>query len=151
MEQIFDIPKLFVLEVVTSIICGAIIGIERELRDKPAGLRTSILICLGTTIFVRLGLSFNEASADPTRVLGQVVTGIGFLGAGVILVRGEIVRGVTTASIIWILAAIGATVGLGYLMLSLLLSILTVFILVGISILEDYIKTTGIGRRNSKG
>jgi len=79
------------------------------------------------------------------------VTGIGFLGAGVILVRGEIVRGVTTASVIWILAAIGATIGLGYLMQSILLSILTVFILVRIGILEDYIYTTGIGRRNPKG
>jgi len=109
------------------------------------------LICLGTTIFVRLCFSFNEASADPTRVLGQVVTGIGFLGAGVILVRGEIVRGVTTASVIWILAAIGPTIGLGYIVQSLVLSILTVLILIGIGILEDYIKTTGIGRRNPKG
>lgn len=115
------------------------------------GLRTSILISLGATIFARLGFSFNEASADPIRVLGQVVTGIGFLGAGVILVRGEIIRCVTTASVIWILAAIGATIGLGYIVQSLVLSILTVLILIGIGILEDYIKTTGIGRRNPKG
>ena len=81
----------------TAILCGGIIGIERQLRGKAAGIRTSILICLGTAIFVALGASLAPA-ADPTRVLAQVVSGIGFLGGGVILARKGLVTGVTSAA-----------------------------------------------------
>ena len=76
---------VFWLRLGTAILCGGIIGLERQLRGKAAGIRTSILICLGTELFVTLGASFGGDRVDPTRVLGQVVTGIGFLGGGVIL------------------------------------------------------------------
>ncbi|MGD9855965.1 MAG: MgtC/SapB family protein [Planctomycetaceae bacterium] len=95
-----------------SVLCGGIIGVDRELHDKPAGLRTCILVSLGSMLFVRLGSQLDGPAADPTRVLGQVITGIGFLGAGVILARGHSVRGVTTAGTVWVLAAIGAMIGL---------------------------------------
>ncbi len=125
----------------TAIFCGALIGFERQMRGKAAGMRTSILICLGTQVFVGLGTLFQSSpSADPTRVLGQVVTGIGFLGAGVILARRGVVTGVTSASVIWILAAIGAAIGLGHYVSAIVVSILTVAVLTGIELLERFLR-----------
>src|SRR5688500_4350974 len=90
-----------------AVLCGGHIGLERQIRGNAAGIRTSILICVGTQFFVALGASFGGARVDPTRVLGQVVTGIGFLGGGVILARGPNVVGVASSAVIWVLAAIG--------------------------------------------
>jgi putative Mg2+ transporter-C (MgtC) family protein len=119
----------------TAILCGGIIGIERQLRGKAAGIRTSILICLGTAIFVALGASLAPA-ADPTRVLAQVVSGIGFLGGGVILARKGLVTGVTSAAVIWVLAALGAMIGLGHLRATMVLTLATLGILIGVELLE---------------
>lgn len=83
-----------------AVLCGAIVGLERQLRGKPAGVRTSILVCLGTAIYVRLGSALAADGTDPTRVLGQLVTGIGFLGAGVMFSNQGTVTGVTTAAVI---------------------------------------------------
>lgn len=116
--------------------CGAVVGLERQVRGKPSGLRTSILVCLGTMLFVKLGISVAGTGGDPGRVLGQIVTGIGFLGAGVMFIHGSEVYGVTSASVIWVLAAIGAAVGFGYFSAALSLSLLTVVILAGIEVLE---------------
>jgi putative Mg2+ transporter-C (MgtC) family protein len=128
----------FWVEIGIAILCGSLIGFERQFRGKPAGIRTSILICLGTEIFVALGKSFAITAADPTRVLGQVVTGIGFLGAGVILTsRGGRVTGVTSAAVIWVLAAIGATIGLDYFGPAAVMAVITVGILAGIELLES--------------
>ncbi len=96
-----------------SVLAGGIIGLERQLRGKPLDVRSGVLVCLGTHVFIRLGLMHATGNVDPTRVLGQVVTGIGFLGAGVMLTRGQHVVGLTTASVIWVLAAIGALIGFG--------------------------------------
>ena len=126
----------FWIRIGVSVACGGIIGLERQVRGKPAGIRTSILICLGTQFFVLLGSGFAAETADPTRVLGQVVTGIGFLGGGVILAREGSVLGVTSAAVIWVLAAIGATIGVGYISAALAISIVTVAILVGVELLE---------------
>jgi putative Mg2+ transporter-C (MgtC) family protein len=120
----------------TAILCGGIIGIERQLRGKAAGIRTSILICLGTAIFVALGASLSPATADPTRVLAQVVSGIGFLGGGVILARKGLVTGVTSAAVIWVLAALGAMIGLGHLRATMVLTLATLGILIGVELLE---------------
>jgi putative Mg2+ transporter-C (MgtC) family protein len=122
-----------------ALICGAIIGIERELRGKSAGLRTCMLVCLGTTAFVRLGIELDGARADPTRVLSQVVTGVGFLGAGAILTRGTEVEGVTTAATIWILAGIGAAVGMDRAGTAVALSLATLAALVGLRPIERYL------------
>ena len=116
----------------------------RQVRGKPVGIRTSILICMGTQFFVLLGSGSFPENADPTRVLGQVVTGIGFLGAGVILTREGLVVGVTSAAVIWLLAAVGAMIGLGYLQAALAVSFTTVGILVGVEYLE---KTFRVLRR----
>jgi putative Mg2+ transporter-C (MgtC) family protein len=127
----------FWLRLGTAILCGGVIGLERQLRGKAAGIRTSILICLGTYLFVGLGASFAGDRVDPTRVLGQVVTGIGFLGGGVILSRGGALVGVTSAAVIWVLAALGSLIGLGYLLASIVLTLVTVGLLIGVELLES--------------
>ena len=119
-----------------SVLCGGVIGLERQVRGKPAGIRTSMLICLGTALFITLGRSELGPNSDTTRVLGQVVTGIGFLGAGVILIRGEAVMGVTSAAVIWLMAAIGAMIGFEQYLEAIVISFLTVGILSGIRLLE---------------
>jgi len=131
-----DAPA-FWLRLGTAILCGGIIGLERQLRGKAAGIRTSILICLGTELFVGLGASFSGERVDPTRVLGQVVTGIGFLGGGVILAREGAVVGVTSAAVIWVLAALGALIGLGHLLAAIVLTLVTVGLLIGVELLES--------------
>jgi putative Mg2+ transporter-C (MgtC) family protein len=127
----------FWMSIGIAVLCGGIIGLERQIRGKPAGIRTNILICLGTAIFVQLSTIFAGPNVDPTRVLGQVVTGIGFLGAGVILSRGGHIKGVTSAAVIWMLAGIGAMIGLGRFVPAIVLSLITVCILSGIEVLEE--------------
>jgi putative Mg2+ transporter-C (MgtC) family protein len=127
----------FWLRLGTAILCGGIVGLERQLRGKAAGMRTSIMICLGTELFVGLGASFAGDRVDPTRVLGQVVTGIGFLGGGVILAREGLVVGVTSASVIWVLAALGSLIGLGHLSAAIVLTMVTVAVLIGVELLES--------------
>ncbi len=135
----------FALPVAVATACGGIVGLERQLRGKAIGIRTSILICLGTQVFVRLGVGLAGDGGDPTRVLGQVVTGIGFLGAGVILARGGTVTGVTSAAVVWVLAGIGSSIGVGRLSEALALSVLAVVILTGVRYLERAFKRLGGG------
>ena len=127
----------FFAKIGVSIFCGGIIGVERQFRGKAIGIRTSILICLSTQVFVRLSLQLEGVAADPTRVLGQVVTGVGFLGAGVIMARGGSVTGVTSAAVVLMLAGIGSTIGAGRLVEGVALSILVVAILIGVRLLES--------------
>lgn len=128
--------QMFWRHVGVAFLCGAAIGLERQLRGKVAGMRTSILITLGTAIFVSLGAAMVPNGVDPTRVLGQVVTGIGFLGAGVILSRGDRIIGVTTAAVIWVLAAIGSLIGAGQLRAAMVITLMAILVLVGVEGLE---------------
>lgn len=130
----------FWTRIAATILCGGIIGLERQLRGKPAGIRTSILICLGTCVFVTLAASLSATTLDPTRVLGQVVTGIGFIGAGVIMSNEGLVKGVTSAAIIWVLAGIGAAIGLDQTPMALAVTLVTVAVLVGVEVLESTFK-----------
>ena len=116
-------PTIEISLVVFSILAGIFIGDERQKREKPAGLRTLVLVCLGSTIFTMTGLAFTSSTGDSGRVAAQIVTGIGFLGAGVILHGRRLVSGVTTAAVIWIAAAIGMTIGAGYPIAGLALSL----------------------------
>ena len=127
----------FWVAVCVAALCGAVIGVERQLKGKPAGIRTSILICLGTMVFVRLGSIVAGDSGDSTRVLGQVVTGVGFIGAGVMLAREGLVRGVTSAAVIWTLAAIGALVGFSRYGAALAVAVLVLAVLSGVQLLEQ--------------
>jgi putative Mg2+ transporter-C (MgtC) family protein len=120
-----------------SLLCGGMVGLERQIRGKPAGMRTCSLICLGTTMFVYLSLGLHgEFGGDSTRVLAQVVSGVGFLGAGVIISRNGLVTGVTSAAVVWVLAAVGGAIGAGRFGVALATSFTTVFILAGVEKLE---------------
>jgi len=118
-----------------GLLCGFMIGMERQLSGKPAGIRTSALICIGSYVFTVVGVLL-PGNADPSRVIAQIVTGIGFIGAGVILAREGLVLGVTSASVIWVLAGIGILIGLNRFGSAVLLSAVTVFILAGVNLLE---------------
>ncbi len=137
MEYFDPLGKSFWMTVAYAVACGGIIGLERQIRGKTAGVRTSVLICLGTAVFINLGASAAGGTGDPARVLGQVVTGVGFIGAGVIISDAGTVFGVTTAAVIWILAAVGSAIGLGYHLGALALSLVTVAVLVGVEIIES--------------
>lgn len=128
-----------------ALLCGAIVGLERQLRGKPAGVRTSILICASTSVFIHLGDVAAGTTGDPVRVLGQLVTGVGFLGAGVIMAREGTVTGVTTAAVIWVLAAIGAAIGLRLYLGALALALFTVGVLTGVELLESSIRRLARG------
>lgn len=105
------------VQVVTALILGGVVGYDREKKMKSAGIKTNMLICLGATLYTTIGLLVSVGAsgmADPTRIAAQIVSGIGFLGAGAIIQgRGNVI-GMTTAAIIWTVAAIGFTIGAGY-------------------------------------
>ena len=115
-----DAVKLF-----AALLLGAVIGLEREVSDKAAGLRTNILICVGACLFsIISGRFFN----DPARIAAQIVTGIGFLGAGAIMREGDKVTGLTTAATIWMVAAIGVAAGYGHFTLSATAALMVLFV-----------------------
>lgn len=124
----------------SALLAGAIIGLERQLMGKAVGIRTSALICMATYLFIAVSFSVSTEMSDPSRIIGQVVTGVGFLGAGVIIARNGVVLGVTSAAVIWMLAAIGVVVGSGHHLLGIFISLLTVAVLVGIDSLERSVK-----------
>ena len=102
-----------------ALVLGGLIGWERELYDKPAGFRTNTLICVGSTLFTIFSLKIGTIpGTDSARIAAQIVSGIGFLGAGAIIRRGEAVLGLTTAATIWFVASIGMGVGAGYYVIS---------------------------------
>ncbi len=107
-----------VVKVLTAIVCGGIIGYERERKGKPAGLRTNILICIGATLYMivseLIALKHAVLISDPARIAAQVVVGIGFIGAGTIIQARGSVAGLTSAATIWVVAAIGLVVGAGF-------------------------------------
>lgn len=130
------------IRIIFAIILGSIIGLERELTNKSAGLRTQIMVCLGACIFTILSIhGFATAVTlyplgDPSRVAAQIITGIGFIGAGTVLRQGLTVTGLTTASTLWIVAAIGMACGCGKISIAVVSTILSVAILVLIRIFE---------------
>jgi len=123
-------PWVSMVLVICSTICGTIIGLERRSRHKPAGLRTVSLISIGSTIFTMTSVLIAAGgSNDAGRIAAQVVTGVGFLGAGAIMHHGDTVLGLTTAATSWVVAAIGVFVGVGYAFPGLCLTLLVVGLL----------------------
>lgn len=123
-------PWILMVLMLTSAVCGAIIGHERRARNKPVGTRTVTLICLGSTLFtVSSILIAGSSEADPGRIAAQVVTGVGFLGAGTILHTRGRVKGLTTAATIWVAAAMGVLIGAGYAVPGLALSLFVIVVL----------------------
>lgn len=113
---------------------GGAIGVERELSEKPAGLRTNMLICLGAALFTQMSVLIAHLAetpiGDPTRIAAQIVSGMGFLGAGTILQARGNIRGLTTAATLWVVAAIGMTVGAGQYATAIGTTILVIVVLV---------------------
>lgn len=105
-------PETIILRLGLALLAGAAIGLEREYRDKSAGFRTIILICLGSSLFTIVSLLLVGDAMD--RILANIVTGIGFIGGGVIFKSDEGINGLTTAATIWVTAAVGMAVGAGY-------------------------------------
>ncbi len=126
------------LKILLSILAGGAIGLEREFRDKAAGFRTLIFICLGATLFTIFSLRIG-ADGDPGRIAAALVSGIGFLGAGVILRHGGRVIGLTTAATIWFIAALGMGFGAGEYALSLVMTGIGLIVLWVFPALEHWI------------
>ncbi len=126
------------LQLVLSLIAGGAIGLERERSNQPAGLRTHILIALGATLLMQLSryIALPPTGGDPGRIAAQVVSGIGFLGAGAILRFGGNVKGLTTAASIWIVAALGLVIGGGLYLLAAAATLLVLFTLTTLNRIE---------------
>jgi putative Mg2+ transporter-C (MgtC) family protein len=124
-----------VARVLAAAALGGLVGLDRELSNQPAGFRTHILVSLGSALFTLVGaygfsqFSGQTAPVDPSRIAAQVVTGIGFLGAGAIIRQGMNIRGLTTAAALWVTAAIGMAVALGYWTGAVATALVTVFVL----------------------
>lgn len=133
----------FGVKALLAIVCGGIVGLERELKNKPAGLKTNILICLGSALFTTTSVLISNANGpgghegDPSRVAAQIVSGIGFLGGGVIIQARGTVVGLTSAATIWVVSALGVTIGLGYHNVAIFLTAVVITILVCVSWFED--------------
>lgn len=129
-----DITYTDIIKIAVAFALGALLGLEREYRSKPAGFRTLIMITVGATVFTIL--SYRIGSGTPDRIAANIITGIGFIGAGVIFKEGMKVSGMTTASTIWIAAAIGMAIGYGAYYLAGGVTLLVLIILMLLSKLE---------------
>jgi putative Mg2+ transporter-C (MgtC) family protein len=136
------VSELF-LRLVLAAALGGAIGLEREYRHKPAGLRTNMLIALGSALFAILSVQLGAAVGTPDRVAAQVVSGIGFLGAGAILRSGQDVHGLTTAATIWVNAAIGMAAGLGAYAVAYSGAGITLVVLLLLPLMERYFERRG--------
>ena len=118
----------FILRISAALLAGILIGFERQWHHKPAGLRTNTLVAIGSAFFVLLSINIAKPDGEVTRIIAQVVTGIGFLGAGIIVREGFSVHGLTTAATIWCSAAIGCLSGAGYYIETLVATLLVIAI-----------------------
>jgi len=131
----------FLPKALLAIACGGLIGVEREMKSKPAGFRTNILICLGSMLFMWLSAQVAMVvaigrPADPGRIAAQVVAGIGFLGAGTIIQSRGRITGLTSAAMIWVVSAVGMTIGAGYSIIGVITTGLVLLVLVGLGLVE---------------
>lgn len=117
---------------------GAAIGLEREYRQKPAGLRTSMLIGLGAALFTIVSIQMGGTGATPDRIAAQVVTGVGFLGGGAILRSGHTIQGMTTAATVWVNAAIGVAAGTGQFAMAFEATVIALVVLLLLPPVEGY-------------
>ncbi len=147
--EIFDISM--VIRILSALLLGFAIGLEREMTNKYAGLRTNILVCLGACIFTIISIyGFPEVSVsgdelgtrDTARVAAQVVTGIGFIGGGTVLRHGATVFGLTTAATLWVSAAIGMACGAGMYALAISATVLSILVLVSVRVFEKNVLVT---------
>lgn len=129
----------YIIRLLIALVIGAVVGMERELKGKPAGIRTNMLMCIGSCLIMIISIEVARMAgriADPGRIAAQVVTGIGFLCAGTIIRSRFHVAGLTTAATIWVLSALGLAIGAGYILLSFVGVVLIVLTLTLISFAE---------------
>lgn len=138
------------LRILLAAFLGGLIGLERSSGDRPAGLRTHVLVATGSALLMVVsiyGIDGYPQYRDPSRIASQVVSGIGFLGAGTILHEGLTVKGLTTAASLWIVSAIGLTVGCGMLAVGIFTTVITLVTLIMIRGLEKKVLPTGKATR----
>ncbi|NLE54089.1 MAG: MgtC/SapB family protein [Lentisphaerae bacterium] len=139
---------VMLLRLATAALLGSIIGYERDIHGRAAGLRTHMLVSIGATLFTLVSMEFAmgvdglTTRGDPGRIAAQIVTGIGFLGAGTILKNGVSIKGLTTAACLWLVAAIGMACGSGNLTLAIIVTLSAVILLIGAKQLELNIPRT---------
>ena len=140
-----SITWIIIIRLFCATVLGSVIGLERELTNKYAGLRTNLLVCLGSCVFTILSIyafplaaddMHPQAFGDPARIAAQVLTGIGFIGGGTVLKHGASVYGLTTAATLWMCAAIGMACGAGMIELAFMTTVLSVIVLVSIRSME---------------
>lgn len=143
-SSISSLLQFFGPRVFFAIICGGLVGLERELKNKPAGIKTNILICLGSALYASVGLLIAGSTTsaggnwgDPARIAAQIVSGIGFLGGGTIIQSRGTILGLTTAATIWVVAALGICVGIGRWDIAVAGSATVVIVLVLTNLFED--------------
>lgn len=132
----------YIIRLITALAIGAAIGLEREFQGKPAGIRTNMLMCIGSCLIMIISLEVARTAgrvADPGRIAAQVVTGVGFLGAGAIIRSRFHVSGLTTAATIWVLSALGLAIGAGYILLAVAGAVCITFTLTLIKYVEKAI------------
>ncbi len=131
-----ELDKIYIIRIVVAMLLGGLVGMERQLRGRVAGLRTNILVCIGaaavTIVFDRMFIQYTIDSSsvirmDPARIAAGIITGVGFLGAGAIIKSNDSIRGLTTAASIWAVAAIGIATGVGYYVIAATLTALILF------------------------
>jgi putative Mg2+ transporter-C (MgtC) family protein len=133
----------YVLSIILATTFGAMIGLEREFHGKAAGLRTNILICLGAAVFTIVSKQMTSGTEDSTtRIAAQIVTGVGFLGAGAIIQDRGGIHGLTTAATIWLVAAIGMACGAHLYQLGLITTLIAIIVLIGLAKLARTLEDT---------
>lgn len=137
MLEIFKVEPYqwqIILQLVLAVVLGGLVGLEREYRQRAAGIKTYTLVCLASALFTILSREAFDAfwirtSFDPSRIIACILIGIGFIGAGVIFKRPEKIEGITTAAGLWITTAIGISVGCGWYVISILTTIIVIILL----------------------
>lgn len=127
------------IPLVAAIVMGGLIGLEREFHLKSAGLRTNILICLGAAMLTRIAVQIDPTLQTSTRIIQGIITGVGFIGAGVLIHQGTSIHGLTTAATIWLVTAIGIACGTEKYQIAILSTIVTLVILIGLNPLDQKI------------
>jgi putative Mg2+ transporter-C (MgtC) family protein len=126
--------------ILLAVVCGAAVGLERQLKHKPAGLRTNVLICLGAAVFTVISRQMADGQDSITRIAAQIVTGVGFLGAGAVIQDRGGVHGLTTAATIWLVASIGMACGAKQYYLAIITTVLAIAVLLGLAQVDKYLK-----------
>jgi putative Mg2+ transporter-C (MgtC) family protein len=137
------------IAIILAVIFGSAIGFERELCGKAAGLRTNVLICLGAAVFTIISREIGGQNDSITRIAAQIVTGVGFLGAGAIIQDRGGVHGLTTAATIWLVASIGMACGAKFYALALLATLIAMGVLIGLSKVEKIVKKLRAAKKDN--